>query len=130
MKHLRIIAKLLAPWRTIRRLEREVERLRKILENPFLVGIEQSKETGIEMRMKGSGPQLLAGMFAGLLKEQGADAPNYLEMTFQSPRGRILVTVTQPGGATPHQLRQQAEQRVRELEQELQMLQTTRHDTL
>lgn len=45
MKHLRIIAKLLAPWRTIRRLEREVERLRKILENPFLFIVKITERT-------------------------------------------------------------------------------------
>lgn len=120
---LRAIARLLAPWRTIRRLEATVERLEGVLANPMLAGIEIGKETGITAGMKGSGPELLAGMFLGLMEEQGAKAPNYLELSFGSPRGRILVTVTQPNGATPHGLRAQAEQRVRQLEAELLRLQ-------
>ena len=116
---LRALARLLAPWRTIRRLEATVQRLEHVLSNPMLAGIEIGKETGITASMKGSGPELLAGMFLGLMKERGKDAPNYLELTFHSPKGRILVTVTQPGGATPHELRAQAEERVRQLEAEL-----------
>lgn len=118
---LRTIARLLAPWRTIRRLEATVERLEQVINNPMLAGIEIGKETSLTLGMKGSGPQLLAGMFVGLLEEH-KDAPNYLELSFGSPKGRILVTVTQPSGATPHQLRTQAEQRVRELEAELSRL--------
>lgn len=113
------MARLLAPWRTISRLELTNQRLEKVLENPMLTGIEIGRKTGLTAGMKGSGPQLLAGMFLGLMEEEGKDAPNYLELTFNSPRGRILVTVTQPNGATPHQLRAQAEQRVRQLEAEL-----------
>ena len=116
---LRTLARLLAPWRTIRRLELANKRLERVLGNPMLAGIEIGKETGITASMKGSGPQLLAGMFLGLMAEHGKDAPNYLELSFNSPKGRILVTVTQPTGATPHQLRAQAEQRVRQLEAEL-----------
>lgn len=117
MSILRTIARLIAPWRTIRRLERENRRLSKILENPFLAGVTHGRETGLEVGMHGSGPQLLAGMFVGLMETQ--DAPNYLEITFQTPKGPMVVTVIQPGGATPHQLRQQAEQRVRKLEARL-----------
>ena len=116
---LRILARLLAPWRTIRKLERENKRLSDAIANPLMTGMEIGRERGIEVGMKGSGPELLAGMFLGWLEQDGKNAPNYLEMTFESPRGRILVTVTQPNGATPHQLRQQAEQRVRQLEAEL-----------
>lgn len=117
---LRILARMLAPWRTIRRLELANKRLVGVLDNPMLTGIEIGRETGLTVGMKGSGPQLLAGMFLGLMEEKGKDAPNYLELTFDTPKGRILVTVTQPNGATPHGLRAQAEQRVRQLEAELQ----------
>ena len=116
---LRALARLLKPWRTIRRLEANLQRLEQMLANPLLTGIEIGKETGLTAGMKGSGPELLAGMFLGLMEEHGKDAPNYLELTFNSPKGRILVTVTQPAGATPHQLRAQAEQRVRQLEAEM-----------
>lgn len=120
---LRALARVLTPWRTIRRLEATVQRLEHVLVNPMLAGIEIGKETALTVDMKGSGPALLAGMFLGLVEEKGKDAPNYLELSFNSPKGRILVTVTQPNGATPHGLRAQAEQRVRQLESELQRLQ-------
>lgn len=120
---LRRLAKLLVPWRTIRRLERDNERLTDALSNPLLTGIEVGKGRGIEFGMEGSGPQLLAGMFLGMLEQDGKNAPNYLELSFGSPKGTILVTVMQPTGATPHQLRAQAEQRVRQLETELLQLQ-------
>ena len=120
---LRTLARLLAPWRTIRRLEASVQGLEHVLANPIVAGIEIGKKTALTVGMQGSGPALLAGMFLGLMEEKGKDAPNYLELSFNSPKGRILVTVTQPNGATPHELRSQAEQRVRQLESELQRLQ-------
>jgi hypothetical protein len=123
MKALRMIVRMLAPWRTIRRLERDNERLSKALENPLLTGIEWGRERGIEFGMRGSGPQLLAGMFLGWLEEDGKNAPNYLEVTFSSPKGPILVTVHQPDGATPHELQRQAEADVRRLKGELVRLQ-------
>ena len=119
----RMIVRLVAPWRTIRRLERDNERLANALENPLLTGIEWGRERGIKMGMRGSGPQLLAGMFLGFLEQDGKQAPNYIELTFGSPKGPIVVTVTQPDGATPHQLRQQAEAEVRRLKAELLALQ-------
>ena len=120
---LRTFARLLAPWRTIRKLEATVQRLEGVLANPMLSGIEIGRETGLTAGMRGSGPEMLAGMFLGLMEEHGKDAPNYLELSFNTPKGRILVTVTQPNGATPHGLRAQAEQRVRQLEAELARLQ-------
>jgi hypothetical protein len=81
----------------------------------------------LKVGMHGSAPQLLAGMFAGLMETQ--DAPNYLEITFQTPKGPMIVTVIQPGGATPHQLRQQAEQRVQELEARLAALEPPAGET-
>ena len=106
------IARLLTPWRTIRQLESEVERLKKIFDNPYLAGVKIGRETGIEVEMQGSGPQLLAGMFEGLLEKDGAKARNYLELQFQTRRqGLILVHVQRLHGKSPHELRVQAEQR-------------------
>jgi hypothetical protein len=119
----RTLAKLIAPWRTIRRLERDNARLSKIIENPLLTGVEWGRERGIEIGMKGSGPQLLAGMFLGFLQENQKNAPNFIEITFDSPEGPILVTVMQPRGATPNDLRLKAESQVRRLQSELLRLQ-------
>ena len=41
------IARLLTPWRTIRQLESEVERLKEILGNPYLAGVKIGK--GVEV---------------------------------------------------------------------------------
>ncbi|MBU6250956.1 MAG: hypothetical protein KGO47_07320 [Cyanobacteria bacterium REEB417] len=119
---LRALAHLLAPWRTIRRLEATVQRLEQVLANPMLAGIEIGRETGFTAGMRGSGPQLLAGMFMGLLQEH-PEAVNYLQLTFGSPEGPILVTVQRPGGASPHSLRAMAEQEARSLRAELARLQ-------
>jgi hypothetical protein len=118
---LRAIARLLAPWRTIRRLERGNKRLSDALANPTMTGIaiHQNEAT---IGGAGPGPQLLAGMFMGLLQDN-PKAVNYLELTFGSPVGNILVTVQRPGGATPHNLRAKAEQEARNLRQELARLQ-------
>jgi hypothetical protein len=107
------IARLLTPWRTIRQLESEVARLEEIIANPYLAGMEIGRETGIEVGCRGSGPQLLAGMFAGLLEKDGANVPNYLELEFFTQhQGRILVRVQRLYGETPHALRVKAEKRV------------------
>ena len=114
---LRTIARMLAPWRTIRRLERVNKRLSDALANPTLTGIliHQNEAT---VGGAGPAPQLLAGMFMGLLQDN-PKAVNYLELTFGSPEGNILVTVHRPGGATPHALRTKAEQEARLLRAEL-----------
>ena len=114
---LRAIARLLAPWRTIRRLEAQNELFSDALANPTLTGIaiHQNEAT---VGGAGPGPQLLAGMFLGLLQDN-PKAVNYLQMTFGSPEGNILVTVHRPGGATPHNLRAMAEQEARNLRAEL-----------
>jgi hypothetical protein len=120
---LRAIARLLAPWRTIRRLEATMQRLRKIIEDPLVAGIEIGRDTAsFTAGFRGSGPQLLAGMFLGLLQEH-PEAVNYLQLTFGSPEGEILVTVQRPGGASPHNLRAMAEQEARNLRAELALLQ-------
>ena len=115
----RFLVRLFAPWRTIRRLERENQRLFKAFENPLLTGIEWGQKRGIEVGLEGSGPQLLAGMLLGFLEQDGKQVPNYVEITFSSPKGPILVTVMQPNGATPSQLQKKAEAEVRRLKAEL-----------
>jgi hypothetical protein len=101
---------LLTPWRTIRQLESEVARLEEIIANPFLAGLHIGRDTGIEVGCRGSGPQLLAGMFAGLLEKDGANAPNYIELEFHThSQGQILVRVQRFHGETPHALRVKAE---------------------
>jgi hypothetical protein len=114
---LRTLARLLAPWRTIRRLERRNKLLSDALANPTLTGmaIHQNEAT---IGGAGPGPQLLAGMFLGLLQDN-PEAVNYLQLTFGSTEGPILVTVQRPGGASPHNLRAMAEQEARSLRAEL-----------
>jgi hypothetical protein len=114
---LRTLARLLAPWRTIRRLERANKWLTDALANPTLTGMAIHKDNAT-VGGAGPGPQLLAGMFLGLL-EDNPKAVNYLQLTFGSFKGPILVTVQRPGGATPHNLRAMAEQEARRLRAEL-----------
>jgi hypothetical protein len=120
---LRTIARLLRPWRTIHRLERSNERLCNLIQNPELTGIEIGRENAeLSAGMRGTGPQLLAGIFLGLLEENRDRAPNFIEMQFETSQGPILVTMTQPQGATPANLLSQAKQQIRQLEAELQSL--------
>ena len=114
---LRAIARLLAPWRTIRRLEAQNQLLSDAFANPTLTGLAIHQK---EMTVGAAGPaaQILAGMFMGLLQDN-PKAVNYMEMTFGSPVGNILVTVRRPGGATAHNLRAQAEQEARSLRAKL-----------
>lgn len=129
---LRAIVRLLAPWRTIRRLERSNERLCNLIENPELTGIALGRENAdltLTAGMRGSGPQLLAGIFLGLMQENQDKAPNFLEMRFETSQGPILVTVTQPHGATPAGLLGQAKQKIRQLEAELEALRATQEVT-
>lgn len=123
---LRTIARLLAPWRTIRRLERSNERLCNLIENPELTGIAIGRENAnLTVGMRGTGPSLLAGIFLGLMEENRDRAPNFLEMRFETTKGPILVTVTQPHGTTPANLLGQAKQQIRQLEADLQALKAT-----
>lgn len=114
---LRALARLLAPWRTIRRLERTNKWLLGAIANPTLTGIAIHKDNAT-VGGAGPGPQLLAGMFLGLLQDN-PKAVNYLQLTFGSTKGPILVTVQRPGGASPHDLRAMAEQEARRLRAEL-----------
>jgi hypothetical protein len=122
MKHptFRTRARLLAPWRTIRRLERRNNALSDALANPTLTGIAIHKQQAT-MGFAAPGAQMIAGMFLGLL-QGNPKAVNYLELTFGSSEGNILVTVHRPGGATPHNLRALAEQEAREAKQEAECL--------
>ena len=114
---LRALARLLAPWRTIRRLERRNKLLSDALANPTLTGMAIHKDNAT-FGMAGPGAQLIAGMFLGLLQDN-PKAVNYLQLTFGSSEGNILVTVQRPGGASPHGLRAMAEQEARRLRAEL-----------
>jgi hypothetical protein len=57
-------------------------------------------------------------MFLGLLKEH-PEAVNYLEITYGSNQGPVIVTVQRPSGASPHELRTMAEREVKGLQGEL-----------
>ena len=117
---LRTLARLLAPWRTIRRLERGNKRLSDALANPTMTGL-AFHENSATVGVGGPAAQMLAGMFLGLLQDN-PQAVNYVELTFLSPTGNILVTVHRPGGATPHNLRAKAEQEAREAKREAEYL--------
>ena len=65
---LRTIARLLAPWRTIRRLERRNKLLSDALANPTLTGIAIHKQQAT-MGFACPGAQMIAGMFMGLLQD-------------------------------------------------------------
>jgi hypothetical protein len=114
---LRTLARLLAPWRTVRRLERRNKLLSDVLANPTLTGMAIHKNEATA-GAAGPGPQVIAGMFLGLLQDH-PEAVNYLQLTFGSSEGNIIVTVHRPDGATPHALRAQAEQEARNLRAEL-----------
>lgn len=103
---------LLNPWRTIRELRAENERLDRALSDPLLTGLHMGNGT-LEIGMQGPGPQILAGMFMGMF-EKYPDAKNYIEVSFGSPIGPIVVTVMKPGGKTPDQLRREAEKKLAE----------------
>lgn len=103
---------LLNPWRTVRQLREENERLAKALTDPLLTGINMGNGT-LDVGMEGPGPQLMAGMFLGMF-EKYPDAKNYIEVTFGSHIGPIIVTVMKSGGKTPDQLRREAEKKLDE----------------
>jgi hypothetical protein len=117
---LRTLARLLAPWRAIRRLELRNKLLSNALANPTLTGMTIHRDNAT-LGAAGPGPQIIAGMFLGLLQDN-PKAVNYLELTFRSSEGNILVTVHRPGGATPHNLRVMAEQEAREAKREAEQL--------
>lgn len=103
---------LLNPWRTVRQLREENKRLANVITDPMLTGIHIGNGT-LDVGMEGPGPQLMAGMFLGMF-DKYPDAKNYVEVTFCSRMGPILVTVMKPGGKTPDQLRREAERKLAE----------------
>ncbi len=107
----------LTPWRTIRRLEAENRALVDTIANPTLAGI-AIHDGNATFDGFGPGPELLAGIFLGLLKEH-PEAVNYLEITYGSNQGPVIVTVQRPSGASSHELRTMAEQEAKALREEL-----------
>ncbi len=114
---LHTLTRWLTPWRTIRRLEAENRALVDTIANPTLTGI-AIHDGNATLDGFGPGPELLAGMFLGLLNEH-PEAVNYLEITYGSNQGPVRVTVQRPSGASPHELRTMAEQEVKGLQGEL-----------
>jgi hypothetical protein len=98
-------------------LESQVSKLTQALADPMTTGIAIGNGS-MDVGLHGGGAQLLAGMFVGML-DANAGAVNYIELQFGSPRGPIVVTVMRPDGKTPHQLRQDAEQRIVDLDAEV-----------
>lgn len=105
---------LVNPWRAAKQLREENARLTATIAEPLLTGINIGNGS-IDVGMQGAGPQLMAGMFLGML-ERFPDAKNYVECTLSSPLGPIVVTVMRPGGRTPHQLRMEAEAKLAALQ--------------
>lgn len=99
---------LLTPWLVIKDLRAENEKLISTITDPLLTGINIGNGS-LEIGMEGAGAQLMAGMFLGMF-EKCPDAKNYIEVTFNSRKGPVLVTVTavKPGGKTPDQLLREA----------------------
>ena len=110
-----------AQRKKIAELEREIERLEKVINDPVLAGIE-ANEGGVNMMFKGAAPNILAGMFVGILDEN-PDAKNYITFKFFHERhGLILITVQRYSGKTPHELRKEAEAKLEEAEKKLEAL--------
>ena len=110
-----------AQRKKIAELEREIERLKKVINDPVLAGIE-ANEDGVNMMFKGAAPNILAGMFVGILDEN-TDAQNYITFKFFHERhGLILITVQRYSGKTPHELRKEAEAKLEEAEKKLEAL--------
>jgi hypothetical protein len=104
------LAELLTPWRMVKALREENELLVKTIAEPLLTGINIGNGT-IDIGMQGVGPQLLAGMFIGMLDDPRAK--NYVECHLYSPKhGQIVVTVQRCSGQTPHQLLEAARKEI------------------
>lgn len=116
-----LLKTLFARRKKIAELEREIERLEKVVNDPVLAGIEVN-EGGVNMMFKGAAPNILAGMFVGILDEN-PDAQNYITFKFFHERhGLILITVQRYSGKTPHELRKEAEAKLEEAEKKLEEL--------
>lgn len=95
------------PWCAVKQLREENEKLVSMISDPLMTGMKIGNGT-LDVGIEGAGPQLMAGMFLGMF-EKNPDAKNYIEASFGSRMGPILVTVIHPGCKTPHQLRREAE---------------------
>jgi len=94
-------------------LRLENKRLLELLSDPFISGLHYTAHGGLEVDAEAPAAALMAGMFMGMF-ERSPDAKNYIECRFSSTQGTILVTVTRPGGKTPHELRREAEAKLAE----------------
>ena len=103
----------LNPWREARDLRAENQRLLDALADPLITGMNYTRDAGCGIGIEAPAAVLMAGMFLGMF-ERSPSAKNYLELTFSTPQGRLLVTVVRPGGKTPHQLRMDAERKLTE----------------
>jgi hypothetical protein len=107
------IARTLNPWYEAHMLRLENKRLLDLLADPFISGLHYTAHGGLDVEAEAPAAALMAGMFMGMFERQ-PDAKNYIECRFSSKQGDILVTVTRPGGKTPHQLRREAEAKLAE----------------
>jgi hypothetical protein len=107
------ISRTLNPWHAAHMLRLENKRLLDLLADPFISGLHYTAHGGLDVEAKAPAAALMAGMFMGMF-ERAPDAKNYIECRFSSKQGPILVTVTRPGGKTPHQLRLEAEAKLAE----------------
>ena len=107
------IARTLNPWYAAHMLRLENERLLDLLADPFISGLHYTAHGGLDVEAEAPAAAMMAGMFMGMF-ERAPDAKNYIECRFSSKQGTILVTVTRPGGKTPHELRREAEAKLAE----------------
>jgi len=107
------ISRTLNPWYAAHMLRLENKRLLDLLADPFISGLHYTAHGGLHVDAEAPAAALMAGMFLGMF-ERSPDAKNYIELTFSSKAGPVLVTVVRPGGRTPHQLRMDAERQLAE----------------
>lgn len=99
------------PWRLVRELREEKERLLKTLADPFAMGVQMGNGT-LDVHMEAPAAQVMAGMYLGMFEKSPPDNKNYIQATFSSPVGDIVVTVQHPRGKTPHQLLREAQEEI------------------
>jgi len=81
----------------------------------------QIKGGQLNMSVSGVAASIMARSFGDLLLNQ--KAPNYIETRFHTPQGdKLLVTVQRTDGKTPHELRAEAEEKIADLEKQLEGL--------
>ena len=107
------IMRTLNPWYAAQLLRLENKRLLDMLSDPFISGLNYTAQGGLRVEAEAPAAALMAGLFLGMFENQ-PEASNYIECRFKSTLGDVLVTVTRPGGRTPHELRREAEQKLDE----------------